>query len=127
MSDWSGDIVGRIVGSTTTPFYTTQIPNLQYAEEVEIGNTVTDIGLNAFYGCNNISNVTIGSSVSSIGKQAFSYIDNLTSFTVNENNPNFKDVNGMVLSKDGKTLIVGVNGDVIIPSGVTSIADFAFD
>lgn len=33
----------------------------------------------------------------------------------------------MLLSKDGKTLICGINGDVVIPNGVESIRQFAFD
>ncbi len=35
-------------------------------------------------------------------------------------------VNGLLLSKDDKTLIAGVNGDVTIPDSVTSIGDAAF-
>lgn len=32
----------------------------------------------------------------------------------------------MLLSKDGKTLVQGVNGDVVIPNGVTSVGEGAF-
>lgn len=38
----------------------------------------------------------------------------------------YKSVNGMVLSKDGKTLYFGTNGEVSIPSGVTAIYICAF-
>ena len=48
------------------------------------------------------------------------------SFTVGDSNANYKSVNGMLLSKDGTSLISGVNGDVTIPDGVTSIGDNAF-
>ena len=34
--------------------------------------------------------------------------------------------NGLLLTKNGTTLVQGVNGDVVIPSGVTHIADSAF-
>ena len=43
LSDWSGNIVGGIWGRFPRPFYTTQIPNVQYAQEIEIGNTVTSL------------------------------------------------------------------------------------
>lgn len=38
----------------------------------------------------------------------------------------YKSVSGMVLSKDGKTLYFGTNGEVSIPSGVTAINICAF-
>ena len=48
------------------------------------------------------------------------------SFIVGDGNLNYKSVNGLLLSKDGKNLIAGVNGDITIPNGVTSIWSGAF-
>ena len=39
----------------------------------------------------------------------------------------FTEIDHMLMSKDGKTLISGINGDVVIPNGVESIRQFAFD
>ena len=50
----------------------------------------------------------------------------LKAFSVADDNPKFKSVSGLLLTKDGKTLVHGVNGDVTIPNGVTCIGDCAF-
>ena len=48
------------------------------------------------------------------------------SIAVGENNPNYSSANGLLLSKDGKTLIQGINGGVTIPDSVTSVGERAF-
>ena len=93
---------------------------------VTIPDSVTSIGSFAFYNCSGLTSVTIPDSVTSIGNSAFYNCCGLTSFVVNENNPNYSSVNGLLLSQDGKTLIAGVNGDVVIPDSVTSIGEYAF-
>jgi hypothetical protein len=41
-------------------------------------------------------------------------------------NPAYKSENGLLLSRDGKSLVQGVNGNVMIPNSVTNIASYAF-
>ena len=48
------------------------------------------------------------------------------SFTVDSNNPNYKSVNGLLLTKDGTTLVKGVKDNVTIPDSVTIIGTYAF-
>ena len=94
---------------------------------VTIPDSVTSMGSYAFQGCSGLTSVTIPASVWSIGDGAFSGCSGLTSITVDGDNPNYSSANGLLLSKDGTLLISGVNGDVVIPYGVTSIGDSAFE
>ena len=49
---------------------------------IEIGNSVTSIGNDAFYGCNRLTSIEIGNSVTSIGEGAFTYCYDLTSIVI---------------------------------------------
>ena len=93
---------------------------------VTIPDTMTSIGESAFSGCSGLTSMTIPDSVTSIGWYAFSGCSSLTSFAVANGNSNYSSANGLLLSKDGRTLIFGVNGDVTISDSVVSIDDFAF-
>ena len=94
---------------------------------VTIPDSVTSIRRGAFAGCGGLSSVTIPDSVTNITGNAFYDCSGLMSFAVGNGNANYKSVNGLLLSKDGETLIAGVNGDVTIPDGVTSIGETAFE
>ena len=86
---------------------------------------VTKIGDCAFSGHKELKNIKIPASVTNIGDYAF-VSGSLYAFYVAENNPCFKSSSGLLLTKDGEKLICGVNGDVEIPIGVTSIEKGAF-
>ena len=97
---------------------------------VKIPSGVKRIGSQAFWGCRGLTSMVIPAGVTDIAKGcswgAFGCCDSLKSFTVDPANSAYSSRNGMLCSKDGVELIAGVNGDAVIPSGVTHIERGAF-
>ena len=96
---------------------------------VMIPNSVTMIGRGAFYWCDALTSMTIPSSVTEIGDYAFSECDNLKDITVDNANPNYASVEGVLYSKNIDTLICcpgGKTDPVIVPNSVTTIGHEAF-
>ncbi len=97
---------------------------------VIIPDKVTSIGSYAFFCCNNLASVTIGKGAISIDEEAFAYCHGLKSFTVDENNPSYQSIDGVLYNKDGTTLISYPIGkpttSFAIPVSVTTIGEYAF-
>ena len=51
----------------------------------------------------------------------------MTSIAVDPDNPVYCSVDGFLCTKDGRTLMAGRNGEVVIPAGVVTIGKGAFD
>ena len=92
--------------------------------------SVTAIGDYAFDYCTSITSISIPDSVTSIGIDVFLGCESLTSIDVDENNPNYKDIDGNLYTKDGKTLVRYAIGKAdtsfIVPDGVERIGDHSF-
>lgn len=84
---------------------------------VEIGDCVTSIGNDAFYGCSGLTSITIPNSVTSISGNAFATCSGLTSVTI----PNSVTSIGQWAFWNCTSL-----SSVTIPSGVTSIEQGTF-
>ena len=102
--------------------------NCQKLKSVEIPDGIIDIGDKAFYGCKKLSNITLPATVVTIGNRAFS---GCSSVSVDENNEYYSnDEYGAIFNKDKTKLIAypcGVGSSYVIPDGVTSIAEGAFE
>ena len=97
---------------------------------VTIGNSVTSIGNYAFYNCSGLTSVTIPDSVTSIGSSAFYGCTELTSIYYAGDIASWCGISGLNnLMSISRTLYIGgnkVEGDLVIPDGVTSICGDAF-
>lgn len=116
---------------------------------VVLPNTLKTMGNSAFSSCSKLTSITIPDSVTSLGDTVFSsckfttinipksvlligrnpFPDTISSITVDSDNPNFKSINGVLFSKDGKKLIAcpgNKEGDYIIPDTTESLYKYAF-
>lgn len=92
----------------------------------EAGSACTEIGANAFLGCSNLAEIELPAGLKSIGEDAFLRCNKLTSLTlpdafdsfttdfltesittlnISANNAYYKAENGVIYTKDGKTLL----------------------
>lgn len=97
--------------------------------EINIPDNVTELEEGAFLGCSEISEVKIGADLKKIGKEAFAECSSITAFNVAETNPNFAAADGVLFSKDIKTLFLcpqAKKGEYTVPSTVTTIQQYAF-
>ena len=86
-------------------------------QSITIGDNVTSIGDNAFSGCTGLTSVTIPDSVESIGESAFSSIGGLTNVTIGDH-----------VTSIGAGAFAACSGltSVMIPDSVESIGPYAF-
>lgn len=100
----------------------TSLANVVLPESVEY------IGSSAFF-VTGLRTIRIPSSVTSIGAIAFSLCRDLTEIEVDPANPNYTSIDGVLYSKDFRTLIqcpAGKSGIITVPESVTAISQNAF-
>ena len=120
-SEWDGEKVQAIDESA---FY-----NCRKLTSVTIPDTVLAIGNNAF-SASGLVEITIPASVSYMGSRVFAGCRSLTKIEVAAGNPSFCSVDGVLFTKDMKTLIAypaaKPGASYTIPETVTTISAQAF-
>lgn len=98
--------------------------------EILLPDSVETVGCNAFYGCAMAKRITIGKRLREIGVGAFSACQYLKEITVDEENPYFKTMEGILYTKDARVLLQFPCGEIRhqirIPDGVEKISPYAF-
>lgn len=104
--------------------------NCSLLTRVSIPSAVTSIGDCAFMGCSSLPTVTIPKRARYVGGLAFSGCTSLTEILVDKNNTSFASDQGVLLSRDKKTLYCcpeGKSGEYTASTFITTVLDNAFD
>lgn len=100
------------------------------AGSYSIADAAVDIGKFAFYNCSNLTDVTLSASTTNIGLEAFDGCNSLRGFWVHEDNPEYSsDEFGVLMNKDKTELIlapVKLSGIYTPPDTTTKISNGAF-
>ena len=142
------DIKTINIGDAVTSIDDGTFQNCTHLTSLSIGSGVETIGTDAFKNCpietltynsniagakldglTTLKTVNIGDAVTTISNGAFRNSTGLTDINVSADNDNFCSIDGVVFSKDKKTLIrypAGKSGSYTIPDGVTAIGMYAF-
>ena len=116
------------------PFGVTHIGDYAFQESkimsVTIPDSVVSIGTWAFITCHYLTEITVPANVSFLGDGAFTNCGRLTSIFVAEENEMFCAEDGVLYSKDMKTILCCPRGQqsgrFVIPDSVTRIGNQAF-
>ena len=98
------------------------------ATRIEIPSSVTSLPYRVFAGCRALESVVIPSSVTSIDGTAFAGCNKLKSIEIEDGNPKYKSVGGIVYNTDMTTIVICPSGldTIVIPETVTSIGKSLF-
>ncbi len=118
-----------VIPDSVTKIGKAAFANTYKLTDIQLGQKLQTIDAYAFQGCA-VTEITIPSSVSSISELAFYGATSLRSIYVDSENSNYTSADGVLLSKDGKTLyLVPINksgSSYTVPNGVTKIEQNAF-
>ena len=118
------------IPSTTTEIGERAFNACVALEEIKLNEGLQTIGDGLFYGCKELKTIEIPASVTTFGEDMFTGCTSLNELVIDENNPDYASVDGILYSKDLKTLILympGREGTAFeIASNVERIEAYAF-
>ena len=125
---YCSSLTSVIIGNSVTSIGVYAFVYCSSLTSIQIPNSVTSIGEWALGYCSSLTSIEIGNSVTSIGNNAFAYCESLTNIVVDYDNAVYESRNGCnaIIETASNTLIAGCK-NTIIPNGVTSIGDIAFN
>ncbi|MBR4976005.1 MAG: leucine-rich repeat domain-containing protein, partial [Thermoguttaceae bacterium] len=98
--------------------------------EITLPEGLKTVGDEAFANCSQLTELTLPASVESVGESAFSNCVNLKNINVSADSENYRSVDGVLFTADGKTLVLyprGKSGSkYVVPNGVETIGAAAF-
>ena len=104
-------------------------PEVVIPNEID-GRPVTQIENLAFWGDFAIRSATLPDGLLNLDKKVFYHCKELTEFRVSANAKNFRVVDGVLFSKDGKTLVAyprnKAGTEYVVPDGVETLGKGAF-
>ncbi|MBP5622954.1 MAG: leucine-rich repeat domain-containing protein [Thermoguttaceae bacterium] len=128
---YSGEATSFVVPEGVKTIKKSAFLNCQSLESIVLPESLDTIEDSAFAGCSALKSISVPKNVVSIGRFAFSRGDAFVSIDVAEDNPNYRSIDGVLFSKDGKRLIKCPGGRVLdvyfLPDGVETIEAYAFD
>jgi len=99
-------------------------------KSVQIADSVTKIGADAFHCCCSLTEITLPANLQEMYGAPFLACRELKSIQIAQSNTFFKTVDGVLFTKDGKSLVVYPAGntrtDYTVPAGVETIGANAF-
>jgi formylglycine-generating enzyme required for sulfatase activity len=122
------------IEAITLPTTVANIGNMAFykcvdLKSVNMPENLTTIGFNAFEFCSSLGDVSIPARVTKIGAVCFVNCPNTKAISVDEANPDYASVDGILYDKEVRTLITcpaGKRGEVRIPPSVTTILGWSF-
>ena len=98
---------------------------------IDIPKSVTKLENEAFRKCSALTEVNVSENLTDISSQAFKYCENLENINVSKKNTAYSSVDGYLLTKNKKTLVLFPHGKAhekftLLPPSITKIGDYAF-
>lgn len=116
----------------TLPDGVTALPTALFAgctslTDVTLGAKTQTIGEDAFFGCTSLQTLALPDTVTGLTGAVFSGCGQAITLTVADTNPTYQFADGLLTTKDGKTLAAYLGGGtaVTLPDTVTALGDNA--
>ena len=134
IDDFAFNYCSAMTSDVNLPNVTSIGENAFYGDKkitsLTLGENLETIAAKAFANCSSLTEISVPASVTSIGEGAFYGCSNLTEISVANGSTNYKSVEGVLFTFDGKTLVqypAKKDGtSYIIPNGVETISTGAF-